>query len=370
MITLLDLTVATFSNRRFAAWFLVLVFFGFPCAVIRAQGGIDYTGTGGRHTIEGRIYFASGRKADSPGIKITLESGGSSTLKIFTDFSGTFSFRNLAAGSYTVVIEPTDDYEGVRESVYIDDPGSSNIRTSSLSVSGPPRLIIVPIYLLSRNRPNASAKAGVVDATLASVPKPALEIYYEAMESIRGGDSRKGISELETAVRLYPQFPRALNELGVQYLKVGQVNKAIVELQLAVRYAPDEFIPRLNYGIALLEKKDFVEAEAQLRRALQKNDTAATAHMYLGITLIQRRSASEAENKVRYAEAEKELQRAVSLGADQVVLAHYYLGGIYWRNGEHRRAADELETYLKLAPNAPDAERTRAAIKDLRRRGD
>lgn len=369
MITLLDLTIATLSSKRFPTWFVVLVFVGFPCAVIRAQGGIDYTGTGGRHTIEGRIYFASGRKADSPGIKVTLESATASNLKVFTD-NGTFSFRNLTAGSYTVVIEATDDYEGVRESVYIDDPGSSNIRTSSLSVSGAPRLVIVPIYLLARNRPIASAKPGVVDATLASVPKPALEIYYQAMESIRGGDSRKGISELETAVRLYPQFPRALNELGVQYLKVGQVNKAIVELQFAVRYAPDEFIPRLNYGIALLEKKDFVEAETQLRRALQKNDTAATAHMYLGITLTQRRSASEAENKVRYAEAEKELQRAVTLGADQVVLAHYYLAGIYWRNGEHRRAADELETYLKLAPNAPDAERTRAAIKDLRSRGE
>jgi regulator of sirC expression with transglutaminase-like and TPR domain len=33
---------------------------------------------------------------------------------------------------------------------------------------------------------------------------------------------------------------------------------------------------------------------------------------------------------------------------------------------DYKRAADELETYLKLVPNAADAERTRATIKDLR----
>ena len=35
---------------------------------------------------------------------------------------------------------------------------------------------------------------------------------------------------------------------------------------------------------------------------------------------------------------------------------------------EAKRAADELETYLKLAPSAPDAERLRTTIKDLRAR--
>jgi hypothetical protein len=43
-----------------------------------------------------------------------------------------------------------------------------------------------------------------------------------------------------------------------------------------------------------------------------------------------------------------------------------YLGGIYWGRREYRRAADALETYLKLAPQAPDAERIRSTIKELR----
>ena len=144
---------------------------------------------------------------------------------------------------------------------------------------------------------------------------------------------------------------------------------AVTTLQTAVRVAPEDFIPRLNYGIALLQKKEFTAAEEQLRIVLQKNDSAATAHMYLGIALLHQQSAGPGDQK-RYTEAEKELQRAVQLGGDQIASAHYYLAGIYWRNGQHRLAADELETYLKLAPNAPDAERTRATIKELRARRD
>jgi regulator of sirC expression with transglutaminase-like and TPR domain len=71
-----------------------------------------------------------------------------------------------------------------------------------------------------------------------------------------------------------------------------------------------------------------------------------------------------------YPEAEKELRRAIDLAGNvagtQLGLAHKYLGGIYWGRGEYARAADELETYLRLTPNAQDAERVRGTIKELR----
>ena len=355
------------SIKTLAAWFIGVFLFAFPSATTRAQGAVDYTGTGGKHTIEGRLYFPSGRRADSPGIKVTLESAGSGTLTIYSDFNGTFSFRNLSAGTYTVVIEGSADYEGTRESIYIDDPGSSSIRSGSMPVTTPARTIIVPIYLIPK-RTN-TPRAGVIDATLAAVPKQALDLYYQAIASIRAANTRQAIAQLEAAVAIYPEFPRALNELGVQYLKTRQVDKAVRTLQTAVRLASEELILQLNYGIALLESNNFIAAEAQLRQVLQKNDNAATAHMYLGIVLIHRQTGAQ-DNNARYLEAEKELKRAVALGDNQVMQAHYYLAGIYWRNGQHRLAADELEIYLKLAPNAPDAERTKATIKDLRSRSD
>jgi tetratricopeptide (TPR) repeat protein len=145
--------------------------------------------------------------------------------------------------------------------------------------------------------------------------------------------------------------------MGVQYLKLSQLDQAIEALRSAVKLAPEAFSPRLNYGIALLNKKEFSKAEAELRQALKKNDSAPTTHLYLGITLVSLRNLDEAE---------KELQRAVSLGGKEMSLAHYYLGGVYWGRREYKRAADELETYLQLAPQAPDAERVRKTIQELR----
>jgi len=65
-------------------------------------------------------------------------------------------------------------------------------------------------------------------------------------------------------------------------------------------------------------------------------------------------------------EAEKELKSAIELSGNHLGLAHYYLGGLYWQRRDYHRAADELETYLRLTPNAQDAERVRGTIKELR----
>ena len=86
---------------------------------------------------------------------------------------------------------------------------------------------------------------------------------------------------------------------------------------------------------------------------------APSAHLYLGVILLGRRE---------FEEAERSLQAATQSGGAEVARAHYYLGGLYWELKQYKRAVDELETYLKLAPSAPDAERVRTTIKELRAR--
>ena len=103
--------------------------------------------------------------------------------------------------------------------------------------------------------------------------------------------------------------------------------------------------------------KRFDEADKELRQVLQKNDAVPTAHLYLGIVLIGEKNLEAAE---------RELLKAIASNSNEVVGAHRYLGGIYWAKRDYKHAADELEIYLRLAPKATDAERTQAAIKELR----
>lgn len=344
-------------NLRLAHIFLLLA----AAATIGwAQGGTDYTGTGGRHKIQGRIYFPSGRRSDVAAVKVSLDSTASERLSVIADLNGNFAFTSLAPGSYTVTVDAGPDYELASETIYIEAaPISRTMSPTEIARTDVPRIQSVIINLQLKRDHATDAKTSVVNAALAAVPKLALDQYNKALQAIQAGDSKTAVDCLKIAVTYYPEFAIALNELGVQYLNLHEAERAADAFRRALQIKPDDFTPRLNYGIALLEKKNAAEAEAELRQALKLNDNSWTAHLYLGIALISRHN---------YDEAETELQRALSVGGDKATLSHYYLGGIFWRKGELKRAADELEKYLQLAPKAADAERVRATIKELRAR--
>src|ERR1700737_2753697 len=87
---------------------------GLAHSLTEAQNGagIESTATGGRHAIQGRIYFPSGRRSDAR-VKVKLENYGAGELSVLSDSNGSFGFTGLLAGNYTVVIEGGDDYETV-----------------------------------------------------------------------------------------------------------------------------------------------------------------------------------------------------------------------------------------------------------------
>jgi Flp pilus assembly protein TadD len=325
-------------------------------AGVRAQGnGRASTGTGGIHSIQGYIFFPSGRRADGS-IIVKLQPMHAGEITVLPDSSGGFTFSNLAPDNYTVVVNAGNDYEIAHDSVYIDaDPDLSR---SGARLPPNPRRYTVMIHLQPKSGP-AAAKPGVLDAALAEVPEKARKLYDKGLEQSRAGDSAKAVDSLKEAIALYPKFPLALNELGVQYLKLGQTEKAIDVLRTAVKLSPGAPGPKLNLGVALLERKEHAEAEQQLRAALKLNSSMPTGHMYLGLCLIRLNHLEEAE---------KELLSAIQGSGNQLGMAQYYLGGIYWKKQDFPRAVAALEDYLRLTPNAPDAERVRATIKDLRGR--
>jgi len=321
--------------------------------VAKAQGsGKSTTGTGGIHIIQGYVFFPSGRRAEGT-IVVKLQTYNSGELQVIPDSSGAFTFSSLAPGNYTVIVNAGNDYEVAREGVYIDTDVSMS-RTGG-RVPTTTRRYTVMVHLLPKTK--VSTKPGVLNAALAAVPEKARKLYEKGVEQSRSDDPAKSAESLKEAVSLYPNFPLALNELGVQYLKLRQVNKAVEVLKEACKLDPQASPAKLNLGIALLEAKQFSEAEAPLREAVKGNPSAPTAHMYLGIALLRLN---------KYDEAEKELLVAAATNASQLSMANYYLGGLYWRKQDYPHAVEQLEKYLALTPNAPDAERVRTTIKDLR----
>jgi tetratricopeptide (TPR) repeat protein len=292
------------------------------------------SGGEGIHTIQGRVYAPDG-KAVSLRLRVRLESPDTSPMSSVTDEDGAFIFARIPPGNYRLTVEGGPDFESSYEYPSIYREGSAG-----------GRIVRLAIFMRPKEKDD-----------FPGVHKDAVTAYKKARELGHAGEHTKAIEQLNKALAVYPKFGPALHELGVQYLKTGQVDKAAEALDSAVKLAPEEFLPRLNYGFALLSQKKFDLAEEQLRLALAKNNAAPTGHMYLGIALMSQQKLDEAE---------KELLQAVNANNAEVASAHRYLGGIYWGKRDYKRAADELETYLKLSPKAADAERTKAAIKELR----
>jgi tetratricopeptide (TPR) repeat protein len=162
---------------------------------------------------------------------------------------------------------------------------------------------------------------------------------------------------LKEAISIYPEFALAFNEMGAQYMLLNQLDKAATALQSAKRLAPELFLPYLNYGYLLLQQKKYEEAQAELQLATEKNDNSVVAHLYRAKALLRLERADEAE---------RELQRSIAIGGDESNLAHRYLGALYMERHDYPRAIDHLETYLRLTPNAQDANQIREIIKGLR----
>jgi len=343
------------SNTRKAIVLVVFLVLILPLYVAAQGSGRSTTGTGGKHIVQGYVFFPSGRRAEGP-ILIKLQSYTSGELSVVADSGGSFIFSNLAPGTYTVIIDAGQNYELARETVMID----SDISSGRLGVPQPntSRRYTVMAHLKLKEDPNR-AKPGVINAALAQVPEDARKLYEKGVEYSKGGDAVKAVESLKSAVDLYPNFPIALNELGVQYLKLGKPEKAVGVLRNAVKLDPEGFSPKLNLGIALLETKQYTQAQERLTEAVQKNSSSPIPKMYLGLTYAQ---LGNFEN------AEKQLLEAIGMGGNYVGLAHYYLGGLYWKKRDYPKAVEQLEKYLQLTPNATDADRVRTTIKDLRSR--
>lgn len=326
---------------------LSIVFLASSAVIAFAQGGVGSSRglpetSGGSNMLEGRIRLPTGRPAGQ-GIVVTIEGTTISSRTAMTDHDGIFVFRSLPSGEYVVFVDGGTEYEPIRQAVRIQGTAGGGIGNSAQTIAAD--LHFFPKLDSSK------------DVVFLGVPPEALNSYKHGIQAARGGNSKKAVEYLKNAVTVHPPFTQAWNELGVQYLRLGEMQKLGEAMEALLKLSPNDARAHLNMGIALYNQKKLPEAEIHLRKAVELNDADPAAHYYLGMTLISAK---------RFEEAEKELELAIDNGGDNLALAHKYLGGLYMSFKKNQQAAAELEKYLKLDPKAPDAERIKGTIKELR----
>lgn len=335
---------------------LSLLVVSFVCSsiLVSAQSRINSSGTGGIHEIRGKVYLPSGRPLDTP-VEVELQSTNFSTLKVYTDRNGAFSFQNLAPGNYAVVVTVSDQFETAREYETIDTEVQGPVRMLPT-----PNVITVPVYLQAKRSSNPALRNEVINAKWATVPTEAIERYQKGLDLIRQNKQPEAMAEFLRSTAIFPGFAPAHTALGKLYLVSGRVDDALKELHAALRYDPADFEARLNTGVALLNKMQFNDAQKELAEAADLNKTAYIPRYYLGVVFVQTKD---------YDRAQKEMEAARGMiGERNFPLLHRYLGGIYVIKKMNKEAVAELETYVAQDPKARDADRIRQTIADLKQR--
>lgn len=339
--------ISRFRNKRVCLLVILAVVCLFSSVSAQKIEGIS-TGWGGVSTVRGTVLTPGGQRVAGH-ISVRISSMNKGDRLTATNDNGEFAFLDLPNGDYMIIIDKEPDFEPVRQNVNI------------FAMAGPGAPPVTPLIIRLKYKPGVAPKPAVVNTQFADVPPAALNYYKQATELAKAGDAKGAIDQLNLAVKEYPKFAAAYNDMGLQYLQLKDLAKADEAFKAALGIDRTSFAPMLNHAMTLFDLKLYAEAEVASLDVVKAKEDSAVGHYFLGQSLAY---------QGKFPEAQKELNTAVTLGgdamADALKEAHRLLAIIYSTQGKKKEQAAELEIYLKLAPNAPDAEQLRKLVVALK----
>jgi len=312
-------------------------------------GGANNSGRGASHTIRGKIFMPSGNPPDQR-LRVVLEiNTGGIAGEAFSDSTGNFEFRFLGNGTYRIVM-PSDGrvYETAQETV---DVYGNFARTFT-----------VQIYLKEKgDGVVVKSKEKIVSvADLQQPPKEAKKNYDNGLKRARENKPEEAVALFQAAVRIFPEYLAAINKLGEQLAVLKKPEEAQAAFEKAIAINPKFALPHINLGVLFVEQKRYDEAIVALEKGARADDTYPVGRLKLGEALMSKQPPD-------YDRAEKELTRALELGKREFAYVRLQLFNLNLRRQRLDKAAEQLEAYLKEAPDAPDVEQVQQRLDKVKK---
>jgi tetratricopeptide (TPR) repeat protein len=257
---------------------------------------------------------------------------------LFTDSKGKYSMTGdmVKAGNYTVVVE-TD-----RQTYDTTTTMFRIIRTSDTEY--------VTVFLRAlKGAKLPPAKVLDVSALDTDVPEPARAAYQQGMDLIVKQQIEPGIESLKRAVSLHPKYLRALNDLGVVYLKLNRLDEAAETFKLALKVNSRFAYGRLNLGMTLHRQGKHNEAARLLGDLYKENSVLPGLRASYADALYDAGHVAEARKLLVEGLEDGTLKRA------EKAELHYKLGRALSREGKMEEGVKELRQTIELEPTAVNA---------------
>lgn len=192
---------------------------------------------------------------------------------------------------------------------------------------------------------------------------------------------------------------KATLEAGIAASNAGNNEEAISKFEHATELKPDCADCYYNIGFLEARKKEYPKAEAAYKKAIEiKADYSEAYNGLANVYNAQRKfdEAAEASKKAaelagsapgalaggnadaafnqgvilwnagKVADAKKQFEAAIAANPNHAE-AHYQLGMALVNEGNLQGAANEFDTYLKLAPDGPNAAQAKALVAQLKK---
>lgn len=331
--------------RRFFQSIVLLFFIAAGAHLAQAQNN---------NSINGRIYDAQTRQMVGELFVELQDSLGISITRGRTDSTGRFFFGGLRAGTYNIkVLTFGTNYEETTQMVNLTSIPIGRGRYSS-------DIAYVDILLkIDPRRANTGSGGAATVVFAQEIPEEARKSYKRGVEQLQDKKD-EGLESLKQAVEIFPTYFDALDRLGAEYVLRKQYEEAAKYLVRAIDVNRRSFSSYYALGIASYNLKNLPAAIEALNAAATINPQSVNAQIFLG--MVMRIDGN-------FEKAEKALLQAKKLAENAPVAeVHWQLALLYEKTGRYKKAADELERYLKLSPKAPNAEQVKRLIADLRAR--
>jgi tetratricopeptide (TPR) repeat protein len=296
-------------------------------------------------TLVGSVRDQSGQAVG--GVRLTVVDENYQTVQSsFVDASGRFRVSGLRMGKYVVRIETTG-------TPY--DEQSQQIELQSLRRAGGDETMNMEFRLTLRSGAGPITRGGAVFAQ--AIPKAARAEYERGVSALRNNKTDAAIVAFKKATSIFPDYFDALESLGVEYAKDGQYEPAVESLAHAIKV--NGRAPRSLYaiGVAYMNLHRLTEAIEWLGKAAQLDPNSSNIQMMLGMAY---------GNGGALDKSEAAFNKALQLGGPAAAEAHFYLAGLFNKQGKFHEAGQELESFLKESKNVKDPAQIKSMIEKLK----
>ncbi len=319
---------------------LILLFSPLPLAAQREIA--PSPSSSGRVTVLGRLRDAETNQGMENVLVQVRHFNGSTAATVFTGTNGAFHFSSLPAGTYNLVVE-ADGYERISQDMYL-----------AAAVS-------LQLELRRQGRRGAVPSGETVSVRELLIPRKAHDAMEKGLNLLyQESDYESSLAQFQRAIKEYPDYYEAYAEMGAAYMKLGDAanSEEMLRKSIALIELSDERYvePYVILASLFTTEERFAEAAPLARKAVELDSGTWQGYHELARALY---------GLDDFTGAQEHATTAAELNPDNAQ-TFLLLANIHGRLRDYPKLLNDLNTYLDLAPNGPQADQVRATREQVR----